>query len=441
MNADFASTYPAHVDTVRKRFDRALAEAGFDCAVIFSGSLREHFLDDSTARFKVNPHFNTWLPLTENPDCFIIYRPGAAPVLLYHRSEDFWYKPPEPPTGYWVEQFDIRFIGELDDARKHLDGASGAAFIGEWDARFEDWGFAAANPDKLLHPLHYERAYKTDYELACLREASRRGARGHAAAAAAFRDGAGEYDILLAFLRATVQTQEELPYSAIIALNDHGSTLHYQLFDREAPRERYSFLIDAGATVNGYASDITRSYSAAADEFGELVAALDAAQRELGLAARAGVDFRDLHLQAHRAIAGLLADFGFVGLDAEAIVATGISGTFLPHGLGHLLGLQVHDVGGTQAARDGGTIERPAGHPFLRLTRKLEPRQVLTIEPGLYFIAPLLAQLKQSEHARHVDWEKVDRFRRYGGIRIEDNVVVTDGAPENLTRDAFGAVA
>ena len=137
----------------------------------------------------------------------------------------------------------------------------------------------------------------------------------------------------------------------------------------------------------------------------------------------------------------LLAQFGFVRMSAEAIVEKRISAAFFPHGLGHLLGLQVHDVGGHQAGRDGGTIPVPDGHPFLRLTRKLEPRQVLTIEPGLYFIASLLDELRRGPYGKHVDWDKVERFSRYGGIRIEDNVAVTETAPENMTRDAFATLA
>lgn len=441
MTGEFVSTYPAHIETVRKRFDHALAETGYDRVIIYSGGVREHFLDDREAHFKVNPHFNTWVPVVDNPYCFIIYESGKTPVLLFHRPEDFWHKPPESPGEYWTEQFDIRFITSAEESRPHLEKSGlRTAFLGEWEGRFADWGFGTPNPGYLLHYLHYERAYKTDYELACLRAANRCGALGHLAAAAAFRDGASEFEILLEFLRATRHTQEELPYSAIIALNDHASTLHYQLFDRDPPASRHSFLIDSGATANGYASDITRTYSAADDEFGDLIAALDEAQQALAKAVRPGAAYPDLHLEAHRRIAQLLSDFDFVRLEPDAIVEAGISSTFLPHGLGHFLGLQVHDVGGFQRDHRGETIPRPERHPFLRLTRTLEPRQVLTVEPGLYFIAPLLDKLERGEHGRHVNWAKVNEFRRYGGIRIEDNVVVTGDAPENLTRDAFAAV-
>ena len=114
-----------------------------------------------------------------------------------------------------------------------------------------------------------------------------------------------------------------------------------------------------------------------------------------------------------------------------------MSGVFFPHGVGHLLGLQVHDVAGFSIDADGTQKGAPAGHPYLRLTRTLEPGFVVTIEPGLYFIDALLEQARSSAHGKHINWQQVERFRPYGGIRIEDNVACTDGAPENLTRPAL----
>jgi Xaa-Pro dipeptidase len=152
---------------------------------------------------------------------------------------------------------------------------------------------------------------------------------------------------------------------------------------------------------------------------------------------RAGFDYRQLHLDAHLALAGILKDFGVIKVSPEAALATGVSSTFFPHGIGHGIGLQVHDVAGFAASDAGGTIPKPEGHPYLRLTRVLEPGMVVTIEPGIYFIDMLLEELKQGAHADAVDWARVDAFRPYGGIRIEDDVACTDGDPLNLTREGF----
>jgi Xaa-Pro dipeptidase len=276
-----------------------------------------------------------------------------------------------------------------------------------------------------------------------MRRANLRGARGHRAAERAFRAGESEYEIHLAYLRAVDHTEEELPYSNIIAINGNASVLHYTLHERDRmdADSRHSFLIDAGASVNGYASDITRTYSKRDDEFQDLVDAMDDAQQSLVAAVKPDVNYPDIHMLAHRCVAELLARFEFVReLDADAIVEKRISSAFLPHGVGHYIGLQVHDVGGFLADPAGKTIPQPEGHPYLRLTRKVEPRMVFTIEPGFYFIDSLLAELKKSENAKYVNWKKVDDFRKFGGIRIEDDVAVTDGGSENLTRAAFAAV-
>ena len=122
-------------------------------------------------------------------------------------------------------------------------------------------------------------------------------------------------------------------------------------------------------------------------------------------------------------------------------VASGVSGVFLPHGLGHLLGLQVHDVGGFRPTPEADPIPRPEGHPALRLTRKLETGMVVTVEPGVYFIDSLLARLRAGPQAGAVNWTLVANLAACGGIRIEDNVVVTATGHDNLTRTAFADVA
>jgi Xaa-Pro dipeptidase len=160
-------------------------------------------------------------------------------------------------------------------------------------------------------------------------------------------------------------------------------------------------------------------------------------QQELCEAVAPGIDWRELHLRAHRLIAQLLRDAGVLQLSAEAAVAAGVSSAFMPHGLGHLLGLQVHDVGGLIAVAGTEPIPRPDGHPALRLTRRLEAGMVVTVEPGLYFIDSLLDKLRAGPHAAAVNWTLVDTLRSCGGIRIEDNVVVTASGHENLTRAAF----
>ena len=438
---DLYPLYADHLATVKARTDTALERAGRDQLVIAAGTPRYEFLDDKPYPFAVNPWFKHWVPVTRAPGSWLVYTPGKKPKLVYLQPRDYWHVVPDAPAGYWVEHFDIVIIREPAEAAQHLPkDVARSAIIGDDNAAVG--AFVPDNPIALLDYLHYHRAYKTPYELAMMRVASKIGARAHRAAEAAFRDGESEFGIQIAYLAAARQTETELPYSNIVALNEHGAVLHYTDFNHAPPAHSHSFLIDAGASFHGYASDITRTYSGAdAREFGALIDAVDSAQRDFCAKVRAGQSYPELHVHAHHVLAGILRDQGFIRMTAESAVESGVSSTFFPHGLGHGIGLQVHDVAGFHQSDRGGTIPKPAGHPYLRLTRKLEPGMVTTIEPGLYFIDMLLAELKQKPAARDVDWNKVDAFRKYGGIRIEDDVVCTTVEPENLTRDAFAALA
>jgi Xaa-Pro dipeptidase len=428
--------FSAHLRELAARTGEALDATGHEAVVFHSGGLRLVDFDDYPYPFKAHAAFRLWAPITDTPDCFVAFQPGRRPRLLFNRPEDYWHKVAALPGGAWAREFEIEPVADLAAARAALAPGGRTAFIGDATG-FGDWGFAAVNPPALLTRLDYARARKSPYEIACLREANRLGARAHVAAARAFAAGDSEYGIASAYMAAIAVREQELPYNPIVALNERGSVLHYQVLERVAPADHRSLLIDAGASFAGYPSDITRTYAFSDPEFALLVGRMDEVQQALCAGVRAGVDWRDLHLTAHRLIAELLHDCGLITVDAEEAVETGLSAIFLPHGLGHLLGLQVHDVGGTLASPQGGTIPRPAGHPNLRLTRVLDEGFVVTMEPGLYFIDSLLASARAGSHGRHIDWARVAQFAPFGGIRIEDNLAVTATGCENLTREAF----
>lgn len=435
-----ASLYADHLATLQARTATALERAGLDHLLIPSGTLHYQVFDDRDYPYAANPQFKAWLPLTRNPGSWLVVTPGARPKLVYLQPRDYWHVVPEAPAGYWVEHFDIVVIRKPEEAQQHLPkNAARCAILGEPQSALGQYGaYKPNNPQAVVDHLEFHRAYKTPYELAMLREATRRAVRAHAAAERAFRAGASEFGIHLAYCQAAGQDANELPYGNIVALNEHAAVLHYTELGRLAPDPVRSFLIDAGASHAGYAADITRTYATdTAGEFQSMIDAVDTAQRAMCDQVRDGVDYVRIHLDAHLALAGVLRDFGVLRVSPEQAVETGVSAAFFPHGIGHSIGLQVHDVAGFTASETGGRIATPAGHPFLRLTRPLAPGMVVTIEPGVYFIDMLLEDLREAGKGDAVDWDRVETFRPYGGIRIEDNVVCTDGAPENLTRDAW----
>lgn len=437
-NPELGALYGGHLQTVMARHDHALEQAGASRAVIYSGNPKLTFLDDYYHPFKANPHFVGWVPLTALPFSFIVYTPGETPVLIYFQPHDYWHVVPGAPSGYWTSHFDIRIVHSIEDVAAHLpEDRERCIAIGEFDDEALAFGIERINPTTAINILHFARGVKTEYELAVMRLAAERGAAGHVAAEAAFRAGQSEFDIHRAYCKAVSHTDPELPYGNIIALNEHGAVLHYTDLDREAPAEVRSFLIDAGAQVHGYASDITRTYSNGDQRFQDLVDRMDAMELEIVGRVRAGVDYRDLHVDTHKTLAELLVDVELATGDPDTLLETGVTSTFFPHGLGHLLGIQVHDVGGHQENEAGSIIDPPSGHPFLRLTRVLEEDMVLTIEPGMYVIDMLLEKLRGTPGEAHVNWDTVDWLRPFGGVRIEDDVRVMAEGQENLTRDAF----
>jgi Xaa-Pro dipeptidase len=432
-----ASLYRDHLQEVSRRADRALDATGFDALAIHSGGPIIRFLDDQSYPFVANPHFRAWVPVVA-PHSWLIYRPGQRATVVFHQPADYWHSTPATPADHWVEEVDLVVVHEPDAARQHLPPGRVAA-IGE-PATTPDWNFAELNPPALLASLHYDRAIKTAYEVECMRRATTSGVQGHIAAARAFEAGASEFEIHVAYLRATGHTEAQLPYSNIIAINEHAAVLHHTALDTVAPSgpHRRSFLIDAGAAFRGYACDITRTHAARnADAFSSLIDAVDSLQQQLCARVTAGTDYADIHLAAHRGLADILHQAGVIEARPDEAVDTGLSAVFFPHGIGHLIGLQVHDVAGFMVDRQGHEKPAPTGHPYLRLTRRLEPGFVVTIEPGIYFVPLLLDQARRNEHRTRINWRAVEELTPYGGIRIEDDVVCTADAPENLTRAAF----
>lgn len=433
MTPDLASAQHRHLEALDQGYAAALARHGYDGVLLYSGQAHRHFADDQHASFAAYGHFLHWVPLAGLEHGWLLVRPGHKPRLHFHAPADFWHLPPALPEEPWVEAFEVVIEAEATPPRL---AAGRFAVLGEVTAeQAEALGAdsrAELNPEALTRELDELRVRKSDYEVACLREANRRALAGHAAARDAFLDGGAELDCQLAYLRAARIREGALPYQSIVGINAHGGVLHYQHYDLEAPREACSLLVDGGHRHRGYCADITRSWAGpdADPRFAALIASMERLQQGLIDQLAPGRSYVGLHECMHRGLAELLVEHGLVRASVEATLAAGITRAFCPHGLGHLLGLQVHDVGG-RIAGDGRPQPPPAEHPALRLTRELEAGMVVTMEPGLYFIPMLLAPLRD----RHeIHWPSVEALIGHGGIRIEDNVLVTPEGHDNLTR-------
>ena len=427
--------YRDHVATRQAAGERALDETGFTALVLHSGTQFHYFGDDMHAPHHPNPHFASWVPLTGEQHLLLV-RPGQRPLLVRVAPEDYWYE--QAPLGdpFWAGEFDIEEVASATAAWKLVLTKGYVAYIGDAPATARKHGIEASgvNPEKLTALLDWDRSFKTEYEVACLVEAEQAAARGHVAAREAFLGGASELAIHHSYVRAVGCIDHQLPYESIVALDEKGAILHY-LGKRSESRGEV-LLIDSGATYNGYASDITRTWTTDKCDarFRDLVSGLDAVQQELCEAVRPGLPYADLHRDAHVLIGNLLHELGVLKVGGEDALAKGLTRPFFPHGLGHFLGIQVHDVAGHQAGPSGGRNEPPADHPFLRTTRTIDVGQVFTVEPGVYFIPMLLREPRAGAHAALLDWDLIDALTPCGGVRIEDNLLVTPEGHRNLTR-------
>ncbi len=427
--------FSSHYKYVSEIINQGLEKASLDGVLIYSGHVHNYFLDDMPYAFACNPHFKWMVPITETPHCIIHYKSDSKPILYLYQPKDYWHSLPKTLEGEWSEFFDIIPITCKEDVPDFSD-LKNHGWIGQDDScEFDN---LQHNPKKYMDYIHWHRAVKTKYEIESIKKANKLALKGHKAAENCFRKGYSEFESHLAYMLATKHNEYQLPYGNIIAQNENGSVLHYQHMQRFRHQQGSlkSFLIDAGCQVNGYASDITRTYSFDNnDEFAKLIQAVDKMQVKIGKQATTGTNYVDLHTKAHLMIAEILKDFDIIKCDALTAHDTGLTNVFLPHGLGHYLGLQVHDIGGHQKSPAGKIKSPPKLHPFLRLTRTLEKNNVLTIEPGIYFIGMLLEKAKADDLGEYINWNRVDDFKPYGGIRIEDNIVVKKNNPVNLTRE------
>ena len=430
----FAATYPAHLEILQRGYEAALAAHGFDAAILCSGTAapRSRF-DDQSWPVLPTPAFAHWCPLVE-ADAFVVVRPGARPMLIRTIVSDYWETATPPESDHFWPCFDLVEVasGHAGDA---LPGGKvcvitrdvGAAPPGE------------VNPPALLAALDLLRTRKSAYEIECLADASRRAARGHKRVAELFKTQTpSELDLHLAYLAASEQDEMWTPYKGIVALGNHAAVLHYVAYTRERIAGDTSMLIDAGAKCLGYGSDITRTHvrggGTSARRFADLLRRMDELQQEIIRRIVPGLPYEDLHDGAHHLLAAALNDTGIGRASADELVARGVTRAVFPHGLGHSLGVTVHDVG---------MKPRPprADNPFLRNTSVIEPGQVFTIEPGIYVIDGLLAPLANDDRKALLDWAAIDELRPFGGIRVEDNVVVEPRGVRNLTREAFAEAA
>jgi Xaa-Pro dipeptidase len=422
--------YQQHIKIMLERIHILIEKESLSALWIFSGSEHSFFQDDQGYPFKLNPHFNAWLPLLTHPYCWLHITTSDKPVLFFYHREDFWHVHETLPDFIKIDQIETRFISDKQAIKSLIQPSD--AFVGVETNLASALGFKRINPPEILHYLNYHRAYKTDYEIECIRQANAISVKGHQAVAKAFQAKASEFELNQIYLQHIQHEEFETPYRSIIAHNENGAVLHYQKRSRTPPTRINSLLIDAGANYNGYAADISRTYALQEGLFADIVVAMQTLQQKIIDDIEIGMPYADLHQHSIALIAKLLNEFNLTHASIEQLLEENIVKAFYPHGLGHLLGIQVHDVGGNAASPY--ISNNPAMAHEEHRQRLIQPQQVMTIEPGIYFIEQLL---NPHRGKKYLNWKMIDALIPFGGIRIEDNICVHKQSIENITQDAF----
>jgi len=252
------------------------------------------------------------------------------------------------------------------------------------------------------------------------------------AAMALAKPGRFEYHVSGTMEGIALANGMHLAFPPIVTIN--GQTLHMHAHDNPLVKGRL-LVLDCGAEApSGYASDITRSvpvggrFNRRQKDIYEIVLAGQLAAIK---ALKPGLNFKDVHLQTARVMTDGLKALGLMKGDPAEAVAAGAHALFFPHGLGHNLGLDVHDMEdyGENNVGYGEKVERSSqfGLAYLRMARELRPGHVLTVEPGIYFIPALFALWKkEKKHKDFIAYDAVEKFLDFGGARIEDDVLITE---------------
>lgn len=286
----------------------------------------------------------------------------------------------------------------------------------------------------LLAALDESRLIKDDYEIELIRKAAKITDNSHLAVMSALPIERNETHIHAEFVYHSIrQGSKNQSYAPICCSGNDCSILHYNANDKDL-EGKHSILLDAGAEWENYCSDVTRCFPINGDwkiEHLEIYNIVLKMQQEAENLIKPGVLWDEVHLETHRVLIEEFLKLGIFkpGFSATEIFESNISTTFYPHGLGHLMGLDTHDVGGRPDYEDPDPKLR-----YLRLRRKLQKGMVVTNEPGVYF-APYLIELGlKSEGGKYIDVDTMNKYLYIGGVRIEDDLLITKDGFENLTK-------
>ncbi len=439
VTEDWSETYRARRNTIR--------EAAAGGVILWLGHVPQpRNYAAETYPFRQNSHFLYYTGISE-PDLAVLTYPEKDRDILFSRPvtmDEIVWSGPGRTRAEVAREAGIETVEDLDTLGSHLararnEGlkihylppyqASTVLRLGELLGTQPDAVRAGVSKD-LVGAVVRQRLIKEEAEIAEIEDALRVTDRMHRAAMAAARPERYEYEIAGEMQSVALAAGREQAFTPIVTI--HGEVLHNHSYDHVLA-DGQMLLNDSGVESRRfYASDITRTFPVSG-RFTAVQAEVYETVLRAQLAAikmiEPGIPYVDVHTHASRIIADGMHQMGLMKSSTEDAVSAGAHALFFPHGLGHMLGLDVHDMedlGDIVGYPNGQERSKQFGRNFLRLVRCLEPGHVLTVEPGIYFIPALIDKWEgERRHTDFICYDKLKSFRHFGGIRIEDNVAVT----------------
>ncbi|WP_341526595.1 aminopeptidase P family protein [Nostoc sp. UHCC 0302] len=433
-------------NTLRHRRQRLANLIDFP-AVLWSGSSSPRNFPANLLPFRANSHFLYFagLPL---PNAAIRLEAGKLELFMDdpHPSSALWHGE-LPKREEIAEQIGADIARPLAELESWLEGAAtlAAQDAATWTQQSQllnRWVLPLKAPEgidlELAKAIASLRLTHDDGALVELRKAAAMTVEAHKAGMAATPQAKLEAEVRAAMESVFIAHNMTTSYNSIVTV--HGEVLHNEQYHHQ-PKPGDLLLADVGGETNmGWAADVTRTWpvsgkfsSTQRDIYNVVLAAHDACIAKI----HPGVEYEDIHLLAATVIAEGLVDLGILQGSPQELVEIDAHALFFPHGIGHLLGLDVHDLedlGDLAGYEEGRKRSDRFGLSYLRLNRPLRPGMLVTIEPGFYQVPAILndAQVR-SRYQNVVNWERLSQFADVRGIRIEDDVLVTQIGSEVLT--------
>jgi len=441
MEATLKEKYPAKAHC--RRVAKYLTEQGkARDGVIYLEAQKTHMVedDDQAMQFRQRRYF-FYLSGCKLPDAYLIYSIPLDRLTLFippiDPDEVIWSGLPESKeealAKYNVDE--VKYTNEVNAALAAY-GPSQSTTVYAIPEQVSDHitflPFQATNLDSLRTAIDECRVVKDSYEVALIRKANQISTLAHIEAQKVAQHATNEEQLYGAFIGTCISNgAHEQAYHSICATGTSCATLHYVRNDQPL-RNRLNVLMDAGAEYECYCADITRTFPLSGSFTLESQTVYDIV-KEMQEAAfkmlHANVQWEDVHAETHKvAIKGLVKAGVLVG-DEQELFDKRVSVAFYPHGLGHYLGMDTHDTGGHANYADEDSMFK-----YLRVRGSVPAGAVITVEPGVYFCRFIIEPvLENPELSKYIDKKVLERYWEVGGVRIEDDVLITEDGYDNLT--------